>query len=86
MRGCSATKAHASAAEGATLAVFDFFLDRGEAQRALDARHAAEYFNFDGTVVWPEATVVEWLEAAGWSFTGYVDVPGSPRVLVATAV
>jgi len=76
----------ASAAVGATLAVFDFFLDTAPRQRALDARHAAEYFNFDGTVVWPEATVVAWLEEAGWSFTEYVDVPGSPRVLVATAV
>ncbi|GAB3806375.1 hypothetical protein GCM10028798_29170 [Humibacter antri] len=75
-----------SAADGATLAVFDFFLDSLPQQRALDARHAAEYFNFDGTVVWPEETVKSWLSDTGWAFEGYVDVPGSPRVLVATAV
>lgn len=76
----------ASAAKGATLGIFDFFLDTLPEQRALDARHAAEYFNFDGTVVWPEETVTSWLDASGWRFTGYVDVPGSPRVLTATAV
>lgn len=75
-----------SAAPGARLALFDFFLDSRPTQRALDARHAAEYFNFDGTVVWPEETVVAWLEDTGWSFSGYTDVPGSPRVLTATAV
>ncbi|MFT4123627.1 MAG: class I SAM-dependent methyltransferase [Microbacteriaceae bacterium] len=76
----------ASAAPGAILGLFDFFLDTLPQQRAVDARHAAEYFNFDGTVVYPETRVVSWLEAAGWSFTGYVDVPGSPRVLTATTV
>ncbi|MBS1674487.1 MAG: polyketide biosynthesis methyltransferase, partial [Actinobacteria bacterium] len=76
----------ASAAQGATLAVFDYFLDSLPEQRVLDARHAAEYFNFDGTVVWPEETVKTWLDEAGWEFTGYVDVPGSPRALLATAV
>lgn len=76
----------ASARKGATLAVFDFFLDSLPEQRVLDARHAAEYFNFDGTQVWPEETVRSWLTDAGWEFTGYVDVPGSPRALVATAV
>lgn len=76
----------ASAAEGATLAVFDFFLDSLPTQRVLDARHAAEYFNFDGTVVWPEETVTSWLNDAGWVFSGYVDVPGSPRALIATAI
>ncbi|MGN6200602.1 methyltransferase family protein [Humibacter sp.] len=75
-----------SASDGATLAVFDFFLDSLPQQRALDARHAAEYFNFDGTEVWPEETVRSWLADAGWAFERYVDVPGSPRVLVATAV
>lgn len=76
----------ASAAPGAILGVFDFFLDENEEQRLIDARHAAEYFNFDGTVVYPETQVKSWLEDAGWRFTGYVDVPGSPRVLVAEAV
>lgn len=76
----------ASAAEGAILGVFDFFLDTLPQQRWVDARHAAEYFNFDGTVVYPQEQVVSWLEDSGWSFTGYVDVPGSPRVLTATAV
>jgi hypothetical protein len=76
----------ASAVEGATLAIFDFFHDTLPVQRSIDARHAAEYFNFDGTYVWPEETVTSWLADAGWSFTGYVDVPGSPRALVATAV
>ncbi|MDR2373297.1 MAG: hypothetical protein LBD77_04205 [Bifidobacteriaceae bacterium] len=75
-----------SARPGAKLAVFDFFHDTSSAQRDLDARHAAEYINFDGTVVWPEETVVSWLDEAGWSFEGYVPVPGSPRVLVARAV
>lgn len=76
----------ASAATGATLAVFDFFHDTLADQRSIDARHAAEYFNFDGTYVWPEETVAAWLAEAGWRFDGYVDVPGSPRALVATAV
>ncbi|MDR2998153.1 MAG: polyketide biosynthesis methyltransferase [Microbacterium sp.] len=76
----------ASARTGAKLAVFDYFLDSLDRQRALDARHAAEYFNFDGTVVWPEETVTAWLNEAGWAFSHYVDVPGSPRALVAEAV
>jgi len=76
----------ASAAAGGTLAIFDFFLDSLAEQRVLDARHAAEYFNFDGTVVWPEEVVKAWLADAGWAFEGYVDIPGSPRVLVARAV
>ncbi|QAY58878.1 polyketide biosynthesis methyltransferase [Microbacterium protaetiae] len=75
----------ASAKADAKLALFDFFLDSLPTQRELDARHAAEYFNFDGTIVWPEETVASWLEDAGWRFNEYVDVPGSPRVLVATA-
>lgn len=76
----------ASAAAGATLALFDFFHDTLAQQRSIDARHAAEYFNFDGTYVWPEETVAGWLADAGWRFDGYVDVPGAPRALVATAV
>jgi hypothetical protein len=76
----------ASAAPGATLVIFDFFLDDSPAQRALDARHAGEYYNIDGTVVWNQATVTGWLDAAGWRFDRFIDVPGSPRALVATAV
>jgi hypothetical protein len=75
----------ASAAPGATLAIFDFFLDGSPQQRRLDALHAAEYYNIDGTVVWSEAAVTNWLAAAGWRFSHFIDVPGSPRLLVATA-
>jgi len=78
--------ARAAAAPGATLVVLDFFLDDDPRQRAIDALHAGEYYNIDGTVVYPESTVREWLVAAGWEPRETVALPGSPRILVATAV
>ena len=78
--------ARAAAADGATLLLTDFFLDDDPHQRALDAVHAGEYYNIDGTVVYPEREVREWLAAAGWRPDRVVPLPGSPRVLVATAV
>ncbi|UOE44381.1 acetylserotonin O-methyltransferase [Agromyces larvae] len=78
--------ARGAAADGAKLLLLDFYLDDAEAQRKIDALHAGEYYNIDGTVVYPESEVNEWLEAAGWRAEGAVELPGSPRVLVATAV
>ncbi|MFF1574499.1 methyltransferase dimerization domain-containing protein [Leifsonia sp. NPDC058292] len=77
--------ARAAAAPGATLIVLDFFLDDDPEQRAIDAMHAGEYYNIDGTVVYPESVVRDWLEAAGWAPQGTVALPGSPRILIATA-
>jgi hypothetical protein len=75
-----------AAAPGATLTVLDFFLDDDEEQRGLDALHAGEYLVIDGTIVYPEAEVRGWLSDAGWEVREKVALPGSPRVLVATAV
>ncbi|QIK62596.1 polyketide biosynthesis methyltransferase [Leucobacter viscericola] len=78
--------AREAAAPGATLMLLDFFLDNDPAQRRIDALHAGEYFNIDGTVVYPVDQVEGWLEATGWQVERMVALPGSPRVLVATAV
>ncbi|MFJ4044635.1 methyltransferase dimerization domain-containing protein [Microbacterium sp. NPDC089987] len=76
----------AAAATGATLTVLDFFLDDDADQRVLDAVHAGEYLVIDGTVVYPESEVRGWLQDAGWRVDDRVELPGSPRVLIATAV
>ncbi|WP_312179731.1 methyltransferase dimerization domain-containing protein [Arthrobacter sp.] len=78
--------ARAAAAPGATLLMLDFYLDDDPVQRRIDALHAGEYYNIDGTVVYPESVVREWLEAAGWAFREMISLPGSPRVIVADAV
>lgn len=77
--------ARAAAAPGATLVVLDFFLDDDQEQRKIDALHAGEYYNIDGTVVYQESVVREWLAAAGWTPRGTIALPGSPRILVADA-
>lgn len=76
----------AAASSGATLTLLDFFLDDDPEQRALDALHAGEYLVIDGTVVYAEAEVRGWLAETGWSVRDKIALPGSPRVLVATAV
>lgn len=76
----------AAAAPGATLTVLDFFLDDDPQQRGIDALHAGEYLVIDGTVVYPEAQVRGWLTDAGFQVREKIALPGSPRVLVATAV
>ena len=76
----------AAAIPGATLTLLDFFLDDDDVPRALDALHAGEYLVIDGTVVYPEAEVRGWLADTGWLVRDKVSLPGSPRVLVATAV
>jgi hypothetical protein len=76
----------AAAVPGATLTVLDFFLDDDAEQRGIDALHAGEYLVIDGTVVYPEAEVRGWLADAGWQVREKIALPGSPRVLVATAV
>jgi len=75
-----------AAAPGATLMLLDFFLDGDARQRGLDALHAGEYFNIDGTIVYPVEQVEAWLAKTGWKADRLVPLPGSPRVLVATAV
>lgn len=77
--------ARQAAAPGATLLLLDFFLDDSARQRPIDALHAGEYFVIDGTVVYPQAEVEEWLRAAGWRVREVLALPGSPRVLVADA-
>lgn len=76
----------AAAVAGATLTVLDFFLDEDAEQRGIDALHAGEYLVIDGTVVYPESQVRGWLADAGWEVRDKIALPGSPRVLVATAV
>lgn len=78
--------ARGAAAAGATLMLLDFFLDQDGTQRPIDALHAGEYFNIDGTVVYPIEQVEGWLAETGWKTDRLVALPGSPRVLVATAV
>jgi hypothetical protein len=75
-----------AAAADATLLLLDFFLDEEPEQRALDALHAGEYFVIDGTVVYPRKQVNGWLEATDWQPVDMLELPGSPRVLIAKAV
>ncbi len=79
-------RARSAAAAGGRLLLLDFFLDDDPQQRAIDALHAGEYFVIDGTVVYPEQEVRDWLASAGWSVVDKVALAGSPRVLVAEAV
>lgn len=78
--------ARAAAAPGATLVMLDFYLDDSPLQRKIDALHAGEYYNIDGTVVYPSSVVNQWLREAGFEPTELIDLPGSPRLLVAKAV
>ncbi len=78
--------ARGAAAEGATLVLLDFFLDDDPHQRKIDALHAGEYYNIDGTVVYQESVVRDWLADTGWRAERTVALPGSPRILLATAV
>lgn len=75
----------AAAVAGATLTVTDFFLDDAPS-RSVDELYAEEFFVLDGTAAYPEADVREWLEAAGWQVRELVALPGSARVLIATAI
>ncbi|WP_432065678.1 methyltransferase [Streptomyces sp. C10-9-1] len=79
-------RARSAARPGATLLLLDFLLDGDDRQRPIDALHAGEYFVIDGTVVYPESEVRQWLTAAGWRPREVRALPGSPRVLVAEAV
>lgn len=75
-----------AAAPNAKLMVLDFFLDSNPHQRAIDALHAGEYFVIDGTIVYPQDEVEVWLKAASWKPSNVIELPGSPRVLVADAI
>ena len=66
--------------------MLDFFLDDEPKQRAIDALHAGEYLVIDGTVVFPESEVRQWLEGSGGRPIETIALPGCPRVLVAEAV
>jgi Dimerisation domain/O-methyltransferase domain len=79
-------RARGAAFDGARLILLDFFLDDDDRQRALDALHAAEYLVIDGTTVYPEAEVREWMRRAGWRPLETLALPGSPRIIVAEAV
>ena len=63
----------------------DFFLDNDPQQRALDALHAGEYLVIDGTIVYPEEEVNDWLVQAGWAPLEKLELPGCPRIIVAEA-
>ena len=78
--------ARKAAAPGATLVVFDFYLDDDARQRYVDAVHAGEFFVIDGTTVYPQSQVKGWLEEAGWRPVDGVEPDGSPRAIVAQAV
>lgn len=77
--------ARVAAAPGATLVMLDFYLDDDAVQRKIDVLHAGEYYNIDGTVVYPESVVRQWLASAGWAFREIIALPGSPRIIVADA-
>jgi hypothetical protein len=78
--------ARAAAAPGATLLVLDFYLDSDAVPRKLDAVHAGEYYNIDGTFVFPREEVEGWVREAGFEPSELLALPGSPRLLVAKAV
>lgn len=83
----SILKATRSAAgPDATLLLLDFYLDDDDRQRRIDALHAAEYCVIDGTVAYPIGEVDAWLAEAGWQRRDLLELPGSPRVIVASAV
>ncbi|WP_433273574.1 methyltransferase [Actinosynnema sp. CS-041913] len=70
---------------GARLLVLDFLLDPGDGRR-LDPVLAGEYLVIDGTVVYPEDEVHDWLADTGWKVLETRPLPGSPRVVIAEAV
>ncbi|WP_026197311.1 methyltransferase family protein [Sciscionella marina] len=78
--------ARGAARPGARLVLLDFFLDEDERQRPVDALHAGEYLVIDGTVVYPESVVAQWLEETGWRRHSVLALPGSPRAVLAEAV
>ncbi|NUR83809.1 MAG: polyketide biosynthesis methyltransferase, partial [Nonomuraea sp.] len=78
-------RAREAATDGGRLLLLDFFLDEDPRQRTLDALHAAEYLVIDGTTVYPAREVRAWMTAAGWEPVQTLDLPGSPRVIVAEA-
>ncbi|MGH9044610.1 MAG: methyltransferase [Acidimicrobiales bacterium] len=75
-----------SSETGTRLILLDFFLDSDARQRTIDSLHAGEYLVIDGTVVYPETEVVDWMRSAGWALVEKRDVPGSPRILIAEAL
>ncbi|MYW00141.1 methyltransferase, partial [Streptomyces sp. SID3343] len=75
--------AHKAAAPGARLLLLDFFLEPDGDPRLIDTLHAGEYLVIDGTVVYPRTEVEEWLTSAGWQPVDLLELPGSPRVIVA---
>lgn len=69
---------------GGRLLLLDFLLDPADA-RTLDPLLAGEYLVVDGTVVYPEDEVRDWLANTGWQPVEMLPLPGSPRVLIAAA-
>ncbi|WP_367128053.1 class I SAM-dependent methyltransferase [Saccharothrix sp. HUAS TT1] len=70
---------------GGRLLVLDFLLLAEDARR-LDPVLAGEHLVIDGTVVYPEGEVHDWLTGAGWEVLETRPLPGSPRVVIAEAV
>ncbi|MFE3200608.1 methyltransferase [Embleya sp. NPDC055664] len=77
--------ARKAAEPGARLLLLDFFLEPTGTPRLIDTLHAGEYLVIDGTTVYPRAEVEEWLVEAGWHPVDVLELPGSPRVIVAEA-
>ncbi|MFE2873146.1 MULTISPECIES: methyltransferase [unclassified Embleya] len=77
--------ARKAAAPGARLLLLDFFLEPDGTPRLIDSLHAGEYLVIDGTTVYPRGEVEEWLVEAGWHPVDLLELPGSPRVIVAEA-
>ncbi|MFI6978762.1 methyltransferase [Embleya sp. NPDC050154] len=77
--------ARKAAAPGARLLLLDFFLEPNGTPRLIDTLHAGEYLVIDGTTVYPRGEVEEWLTDAGWRPVDILELPGSPRVIVAEA-
>lgn len=76
--------ARQGAEDGARLLVLDFLLDPTD-RRLLDPLLAGEYLVIDGTVVYPETEVRDWLADTGWRWLETRPLPASPRVLIAEA-
>lgn len=74
------------AAPGARILLLDFFLDDDSIPRKLDSWYAGEYFVIDGTAVYPESDVRGWWEKSGWRFDETRVLPGSPRIMLGTAI
>lgn len=70
----------------AELIIVDFIADESPRERRIDALHGAEYLVIDSTVTHQLAAIESWLSASGWKLDRVIELPGSPRAVIASAV